>query len=252
MFWRRVFFNPFITGPLTGWLMGNYSLGLITAGLTVLVWGFEPGMNFVVITTIILVALTGNINLEIIFLYSLSLAFIIRESKICSDNRNLFYVIAASVSILLSRYWEYILGCIQVSFLNELNIAGELLLLAGLVLTLYRGRNYEFPESFLILIVSVLGISGELLLIPVWLLGIVILKHGAVNPHVQRIGSLILLGGILSAAGLLLPLNIFFTAPIILCAFFLIFRRQWKIPLLETVYLSIILGILAGRTGLIN
>lgn len=67
MKYREYFINPFVVGAVFGIITGNPSLGLVVAGFTALIWGLEPGMNFITLTTILLVILTGNINMELIF-----------------------------------------------------------------------------------------------------------------------------------------------------------------------------------------
>lgn len=289
MCWRKAILNPFILGPLLAGVMGNLSLGLITAGLTVLIWGFSAGINFITLTTILLVTLTGNINLEIIFIYSISLAFIIREGKVLSfinnkltsghnylrgsffNIRNLIYLIAAFISVILYQGWVFFLGLIPTRLLNELNIAGEIMVLAGLLLTLYRGQRLVrglgtepdpaetggFIEFILILITAVLGLRGSWLVFPIWLAGVLFLKlFPQVEHYFQGLqpetGYLLLLAGIIYTSYLILPLNIYLTTVIIVISSLVILRLQRKIPLIETVYVSVIVGIIAGRLGLLS
>ncbi|MFW6034777.1 MAG: hypothetical protein ACOCRZ_00840 [Halothermotrichaceae bacterium] len=262
--WKRELINPFIITPLITLLFGNFSLGFITAGFTVLVWGFEIGMLFISITTVLLVLLTGNINFEIIFVYSISLAFLIKKGKLLKQfDRKLLYYIFAVVSISLYPLWSSLLGIIPAGLLNEFNISGQILLIGGLFLTLVRGkiiinRNtdvFKLLNFVLVILCAILGVMGNFMLIPVWITGIYL-----VNVNKQKLCkqvlplsfyNSVLFMIITTAVYILLPVNIFISTLLIILFCFLFWYIE-EVPLLEMVYLSVILGIFIGRLGLLS
>lgn len=265
MYWKRLLFNPLLLTPVLGLLLGNAQLGLITAGLSVLVWGMEKGIVFINLTTLLLVSLTGNINFEIIFLYVLSLAFLIRESKYFrSFDQRIVYGVIALLAILFYPFWVFLLGIIPANNLNEINIAGEILLITGFLLTLLRARKLLGDQvsltrrlDFLLLFMAaILAIEGIFWMVPFWLAGSLLLEHyraalDRINVIPPLLFRILVLGLVLYGLANLLPLNFLITV-LIIAFFSFVFWQQERIPLLEMVYLSFILGILAGRIGLLS
>ncbi|MFP4016426.1 MAG: hypothetical protein ACLFUI_05290 [Halanaerobiales bacterium] len=266
MRWNR-FISHFVFVPLVAWLSGNFSLGLIVVGLTGLIWGFESGAMFVSLTTTFLVLLTGNINLEIIFLYAVTIAYLNREYKIFKTlDRGTSYFLLLFISILSYPVWRELLGMIPVSLLNELNIAGEVLLVAGLFLFIVRGKfllensvqRGRFFEYLLNFVCSVLGLMGIYILIPLWIGGNYLLDRYSKELaapivftrklHLLFIPIILIITSI--AANFLLPIG-FVTALFLLLIFVFVFRNLKQIPLVEMLYFSMILGIVAGRMGLL-
>ena len=88
MNWKKAS-NIFILLPLITAVSGNFSLGPVVAGLTGLTWGIGPGSLFISITTVLLLILTGNINMELIFLYLWSLAYLIQAGYVLQARRRL-------------------------------------------------------------------------------------------------------------------------------------------------------------------
>lgn len=266
MSWNK-YFNYFLLVPIAAVLFGNYSLGIIIVGFTGLIWGLESGALFISLTTTLLVILTGNINMEIIFIYTLTLAYLNKERRIlnCIDER-LSYIILFIISILLFPLWRQLLGVIPVSLLNELNIAGEVLVIAGLLLFVVRGKvllqdgveKKTFLEYFLFFFCSVLGLMGNFLLIPLWISGRYFIDryqehlHSSIVLNKKRVIlftlTILLLASL--TINILLPIG-FIWGLILLLTFVFVFRNIKQVPTVETVYFSMILGIVAGRTGLL-
>ncbi len=266
MNWNK-YINHFFIVPLVAAIFGNISLGIIIAGLTGLVWGLESGALFISLTTTLLVILTGNINMEIIFLFVLTLAYLIREYKIFSYlDSNLSYFILFLVSIVLYPLWRHILGIIPVGMLNEFNIAGEVLIIAGLLLYLLRVKiifqsgvqSKALLKHILFFFCSVLGLIGNNLLIPIWIAGIYFIERYQRKTSTTidfdkksylLFNSLIIVI-VTFAAYLLLPIG-FINGLVVFLIFALILRNIKEVPLVEMVYFSMILGIVAGRMGLL-
>ncbi len=260
MEWKKVVKTPFVLAPLLGFVLGNYSLGAVIAGLTVLIWGKGQGMNFISLLTVTLVILTGNINSDIIFILLISLAFFIKEERIFPFlDRRILFSFFSLFTISLFPLWRYLLGSVPASFLNEINIAGQVLLITGILLTVLRGRILiesgiklnELAEFFLFFIIAITGLIGSYYLIPMWIIGNFLLYfiknkkefYNLSPAHYRAI--LYLLGSI--AGYLLLPIGFFLSLALVI-----LFTYLWnidKIPLLEMVYFSVIIGILAGRMG---
>src|SRR6056297_2185849 len=123
--YKKILYNPFLAGTAVGFLSGNLSLALLTSGLTVLLWGITKAKNYIIITTILLPMITGNINFEIVFIYCISLAWLIMKMFKDEGNKYKAFFITAIISILLFPVWKFILGSIPAQILNEFNIAGE-------------------------------------------------------------------------------------------------------------------------------
>lgn len=266
MNWKR-FISPFVAAPIIGAILGNFSLGIIIAGLTGLIWGYESGVLFISITTTVLVILTGNINMEIIFLYVLTLTYLIREYKILHYiDRRLAYILLFAISALSFPIWKVILGLIPAGLLNELNISGELLVVAGLILFFLRGKvmlengvqKKDFAIYILYFICSVVALAGNVLTIPLWIAGIYLFDRNqgylsrrmnfARNQYLLVLSILIILSVI--SAEMILPIG-YVTALILLLVFSVVFRNLRQVPLVEMVYFSMIVGIVAGRIGLL-
>jgi hypothetical protein len=306
MKWRKLAFEPFILGMVAGILTGNLSLGLITTGFAILIWGYRSGVNFIILGTVLVVAATGNINFEIIFIYFLTLAYLIEQQKFFSFLEQKFaYIIVGIVSIALFPVWKMVLGFIPARILNEINISGVFLLLTALILNIKRGIcliNEDDQESkvfrfLLVFIMAALGINGNPLIIPFWVIGIILiyLSRGNYGPYklwitlrvnifserqgkkiyllgkgsrrpfyfldnnFNRIKNInfpfnliyLILFGLIGLTGyILLPLNIIFIVGVML--FFYTYWRQRKVPLLGMVYLSVLLGMIGGRLGLLS
>lgn len=282
MNWKKAALSPFILPPIIAGIMGNFSLGLIVAGLSVLIWGYRSGVLFISLTTVSLVLLTGNINMEIIFLYSLTLAFIINNEVIFSYiDTNIKYIALFVLSILFYPLWQDLLGLIPASLLNEISISGELLIITGIFLFIFRGKlkfdrgiSYKGIFKYLfIFICSIIGLMGSYFLLPVWVGGQYIFNQldGKVKKKMSgmikiNIGQywghninyynliiyiLFLFVPAILAADILLPVGFFISTALIIF-FTLIFWQKEKIPMVEMVYFSVLLGILAGRIGLLS
>ncbi len=266
MYLKSGFTNPFVLGGITGLIMGNPSLGLITAGFTVLIWGFRTGMNFITLTTLILVFLTGNINLEIIFLYTLTMAVLVEEDNLFPflDNKP-SYLIVAIFSIVLYPIWKVLLGLIPAEFLNEINIAGIILVITGILLSLVRGRRLIEGKKFeidrlvqhlLIFVTASLSLNGSWFALPFILVSIYLDEKKEdlklfLLPSSPLILNALLFSTTFFAAYLLLPLNLLIVVAIVFIPAYFFWKKE-VIPLVELVYLAVILGLLAGRLGVLS
>jgi hypothetical protein len=269
MNWKKAS-NIFILLPLITVVSGNFSLGPVVAGLTGLTWGIGPGSLFIGITTVLLLILTGNINMELIFLYLWSLAYLIQAGYVLgSGKKKTAYFLMAFLSLLMTPVWRLLLGLVPVKLLNELNIAGGLLTIAGLLIFLIRFRlllkskasNKEIFESLLVLLCSLTGLMGSFLTLPLWLGGTYLINLFTKNQwefksflfqkdRLYFVLSLLVIFMTTYAASLLLPYGIF-SALLLFAILFLFFRQPGKVPAFELVYFSMILGILASRMGIL-
>jgi len=261
------YINHFILVPLVAGLFGNLSLGIIIAGLTGLIWGLERGVLLISLTTTLLVILTGNINMEIIFIFVITLVYLKKEYKILDyTDSNLSYFILFFISIMLYPLLRQVLGIVPVRMLNDFNIAGEVLIIAGLILFLLRinivlqagVQSKTLLKHILFFFCSVLGLIGNYLLIPIWIAGIYLIEsyQHKVSSTVDfdKKGYLLFNSFIIVivtfAAFLLLPIG-FISGLVLFLVFVFLFRNIKELPLVEMVYLSMILGIVAGRMGLL-
>ncbi len=259
---KRAIISPFTWGIITGLLSNNLSLGLITAALCVLIAGYQSDVNFIIILTVFTVVLSGNINFEIIFLFYLSLAFLLKENKFFAEkNKITLYTIAGLFSLFLLPFWSLVFEVIPVQILEEINIAGIFFLLCGLVLTFKRGiklltqNEINHPEILILLTVfllSILAIAGTYLILPIWIIGIWFidfLKKQKKKILFPRTVYLILFLLIINIAVFyLLPFNYLM---IFVFAFLisLLWNTRKALPVLEIVYISFFLGLIAGRIG---
>ncbi|MFW6006692.1 MAG: hypothetical protein ACOC4G_01685 [Bacillota bacterium] len=258
--------NPFIWGIIAGIVSRNLSLGLIASGFTMLLWGWDRYSKYLVLFTTILVFLTGNVNFEIIFLYFVSLYYIIKKNHNFNEvSEDIIGVIAGVISLAFFPVWKIILGNIPVQILNDINISGELLLLAGIILSTRRGirlikkksNEVEIIQYLLMFIMAVTGMYGNWWAIPVWISGILLsyqmeLQDSKVIFSLSPLKILILLLVLSLTAGyFLLPLNILFLTVLIISGS-IIYINKKRISLIEMVYLCFLLGLIAGRLNLIH
>jgi len=257
----EILYNPFLIGIIAGFITGNMSLALVTGGLTVLLWGINRGKNYIIATTILVVIITNNINFEIVFIYFLSLTWLINNIVKDEKHKNQVLFVTAIISICLFPLWKYLLGIIPAQVLNEFNIAGEILLMAAIILNLQRGIKKEqgtmcfLTNTFL----AGIGISGSSYVLPCWLVGCVFIYYlenhqGNRKLQISFIDKLyypvlVLLSFLF--VYFLIPINIFALFVIITLITF-IYLRQDRAVLIETVYLSLLTGLIAGRIGLLN
>lgn len=257
---------PFITGILAGLLTGNISQGLITAGFAVIIWGRKRGINHIIIGTVFLQALTGNINFELVLLYFLTLAYIIDRNMVLRNFAPEFALtVTTSLSLLLFPFWSFLLSRIPAGFLQEINISGQFLFITALFLAFGRGfslqqegaSSREQVSFLLTFLLAVPGIWGSPGIIPIWILGAVCLKYlemrrfpAEVSVPVRPFYVLLILTS-LAAGYFQLPFNIIFLG-LFTFLLYIVYRLRRQLPLLEVVYLSVLLGIIAGRTGLLQ
>lgn len=261
--------GSFILTPIISALLGNLSLGIIIAGLTGLLWGIGPGSLFISITVVILVIFTGNINMELIFIFTLSLAYLIKEKYLFSSvKREYLYLFSFLFSLILIPFWKKILELTPVNVLNELNISGQFLLIAGLIVFIIKGRFLikggcefkEYLEFLLIFISSVLALMGSIFSILFWVIGYISLKRiGILQVReiftqilTYRDSLLIVLNLFLAAyaVSVLLPLEFLAGFTVLFLSQF-IFRNIGQLPLIELVYISMVLGMTAVKVGLL-
>lgn len=264
MKWHK-YFNHFIIAPLIAAIFGNFTLGLIIAGLTGLIWGRGSGLMFISMATTILVLLTANINMEVVFLIVLTLAYMVREQYIFPYiDRKHAYTIVFIISIISYPLFRFFLGLLPAGLLNQINIAGELLLIAGLVLFIIRGKLLlenqlsvaAFLEYLLFYLCSILALMGSYIFIPLLLTGVYLInKYQKVfqksinfNKDTFFFYNLIIILIASFAFDLLLPIG-FLTGFLILSIIIFILRSIKQIPVMELVFLSMILGVVAGKMG---
>jgi len=255
--YKKLIFNPFILGIIIGLAANNLPLALVTVGLTVMLWDRREGKNFIIITTILLIIATGNINFEIIYIFILSLNWVL--NNVINNNRDKFIITTfiSFLSILLFPLWKYILGLIPAQLLNEFNIAGELLLLGAILLNLKRGIKKEEGRTSYILYTLLAGISitGNVIAIPCIITGLILdvyrsnMKLRIILQDEVYYLFLLILSVIFIYVNI--PLSIFMVTVCVLLVVY-IYLRQDKNILIETVYLSLLTGLIAGKIGLLN
>lgn len=255
---------PFVTGILSGLLTGNISLGLITAAFAIIIWGQRPGINHIIIGTVFLVTLTGNINFELILIYFLTLVYIIdRRVFFRSFDPGFALTATTSISLISFPFWSFLLSRVPAGFLQEINISGQFLFIAALLLAFGRGlslqkeekpprRLYSFLLSFFL---AVLGVWGSPGIIPVWIIGSICLRfleRVEISLAISdRLFYGLIIGPSLIAGYFQLPFNIILLG-LFTFLLYTIYRARRQLPLLEAVYLSVLLGIIAGRTGILQ
>ncbi|MFW5981798.1 MAG: hypothetical protein ACOCQO_01175 [Halanaerobiaceae bacterium] len=266
---KKIFFSPFILTPIITAALGNFSLGLILAGLTTLIWGYQKGALFISICSSLILILTGNINMEIVFLLVLTLAYFVREYKLLNKfEEKTAYFILFLLLLLLTPILRVIFGLIPASLLNEINVASSLLILAGLVLFIIRGRIIlygsikvrDFFEYIFCFLSAILALMGSIFTIPLWTIFVFALKKnsGLLEKEIQieeqsnkaifTTLSLFLILIAIFSAYLIIPMGILSFSIIIIFGAYLL-RNFNQVPLVELVYLSMILGVIAGKVG---
>ncbi|NLM97985.1 MAG: hypothetical protein GX175_10345 [Halanaerobiaceae bacterium] len=264
-------FGLFFLPPVISALLGNLSMGFITAGLTGLLWGAGSGSLFISITTVILMVFTGNINMEIFFIYTFSLAYLIKEEYLFREiKREYLYGFFFLFSILLIPLWKKLLEFTPVNILNELNISGQLLPFAGLIIFLIKGsllikgscQFREYLEHLLLFICSAAALQGSISSIILCLVASIALRLTAYL-KIREFFRIFPVDGINSSS--LVFLNLFLAVfvsgrilpppfaagyPILIISQFL-FRDMKELPLFELVYTAVFLGMAAGKAGLL-
>ncbi len=263
---KKILTNPFIIGLASGLLTGNLSLGLITTGFSVLIWGYHKELNFIIPGTVILVILSGNVNFELVFLYFITITYCLKQ-EILLDwiNGNKKYYIAAIVSIALFPVWRLIFSRIPAQVLDEINMSGGILLLTGFILTARRGfkliKKHKYKSNrllrfLLIIIMAGLGIMADYFVVFVWIIGVYFLNRMStdqkqdpifISPLLQLIILLILTG---FKGFILIPVNMVIIGIFIVLLIYLYLKKE--LISLELVYFSFVISLVVGRLGLLN
>ena len=286
-----ILFNPFIIGIIIGLFSGNLSLGMITTGFTILLWGYDRTASFIIIFTVLLVMLTGNINFELIYLYFISITYFIKQSALFHSSyikvkKLICYLTIGIISLALFPVWRVLMGIIPVQIFNDINTAGNFLLIAAVFLSIDRfWKNFlqelnekkkfgiiEIIIKFILTFgLSVLGIKGQQNYIFVWIIGIIILillenlkyPEGKISATLSHLSlSLFSENFINTFLGLLIftaffilyyliTLNIFLIIILIIISYFFIFKVN-QFPYLETIYLLFFIGLLTARIGFLS
>ena len=123
-------------------------------------------------------------------------------------------------------------------------------------------RIQDFAMYILYFISSILSLMGSVFAIPVWLLFSFLIekyryylqKTIQIDRQLDKLTFVLISSSLLLisifAANILLSIGVFpITISLIILA--IIFRNQRSIPLVEMVYISIILGVIAGKIGLL-
>ena len=292
----------FRLGLLVGILINNLSLGLFTASLTVLLIGINRTGNFITLLTILVVKLTGNINFELIYILVISVAYIIKifeteKMNIGKRHIDLIYIISGGLIIILSPVLRELLGVIPAGVLNDINIAGEIILLNGIIFAgcriIYSIMERDWTDSIVMLIAFIMafiGIKGTNPALYIWPVGILLITYlqysQSVKNKIQRINFLdkrilskainylkdklkdnlkvylkdsrlmmyiITVALVYLAIYTLLPLTV---VALLIGLIFLIYiylrPESWYGYRLDIIYLSLMLGLMAARTGLLS
>lgn len=260
MNWKSFFINPFIITPLVALFFGNLSLGLIIAGYSVLIWGIEEGLIFISLTSLMLVLLTGNINLEIIFIFLITVALIIKETSTINSKDNLKrYLYWGIILIAFHPVWRFLLGLIPAGLLNDFNIAGQFVVMAGIAIMLVRvwqsRKLNELLKFFLILVTAILAINGFWFAPISWLLGEVLLyiinsKELTKSRYFVTVKTFFTMVVFLISL-LILPLNYYIPVIVLPLLFLVSLQQSTPIPMMEVLYFAVIIGLVAGRIGLV-
>lgn len=262
MSYKNVLLNPFILASLVAGVFENLSSGLIIAGLTVLIWGYRRGMYFIALTTTILVLLTGNINMEIIFLYSLTLAVLINEGNLLPlFDRNVTFLIFGILSIILFPFWKIVLGLIPAQLLNQFNIAGIILIISGLLINFLRGRKIiaeggNIYKFIVIYMVSTISLTGSWYAILIVMASMFFIEYQdqyslKLSNRPSFVLNLLLVVVTVFSAYFILPGNLLAIVGVMMIPTYFFWKKE-VIPLMELVYMAYILGIVAGKLGLLS
>ncbi|MFW5985064.1 MAG: hypothetical protein ACOCQ1_02190 [Halanaerobiaceae bacterium] len=261
---EKITMSPFLWGVIGGLITGNLSLGIVTAGFVVLLYGYHKSSIFIILGTIFTVVLSGNINFEIILVYYITVVYLVENNRIFvlgSKKKN--YLAAGFLSLLLIPLWTQVFGNIPVQVLNDFNIAGITLLQAGIVLSLRRGQellNYNNFDSLPVLgfilgyILSILGIYGSYLVIPVWLGGLIL--YAIITESSRRVYwppfvlSLLIFLISLVAVIVIIPLNIAFVFSLLVVLVY--YFQKGDFVFLEVIYGSVFWGLFLASLGLIK
>ena len=267
----------YFLGVLSGLVVGNLSLGIFTASLTVLLIGLNSVGIFITVVTTLLVKLTGNINFELIFILVFTLAHLIKRVDNEKLNNRYLYLITGGLLLILAPVFREIFGFIPAQILNEINISGEIILLSGIFLSVMRIilaiRDKQVDQTLVFLIsfiISISGIKGSTVFIYIWFIGLIaltIIKYGGFlvkfSKNIKKSGASLAQNNIFlytifialtwSGIYLLLPFKemIFFIGIIVLM-YFNLRPESWQKYRLDIVYFSLLLGLLAARTGFLS
>lgn len=250
--------NPVIVGLAAGSLTGNIYTGLTGAGFVLLYQGIGFTAGATVFFTVFLVNLSGNINFEIIFIFVITLFFVFEKAE-----SRLVFLMAAIICFFSLSVWREIFGFIPAQVLNEFNIAGQVILLAGIILLTFRAEDKlargEVLQSFFFLLELILAVAclyGLELTIIFTPIGIFLISLGSyykkelieLNLDKKMLSFIILITGIIAFL-ILLPLLI----PLLIIAAFLMLIIFYKkeISYLYLVYLALIIGLYTARFGLL-
>mgnify|MGYP006287206263 CR=1 FL=1 len=250
MLYLNLFKNPVITALIAGYLSGNIYTGITTAGFVLLYQGINLRGAASSFFITLIINLTSNINFEIIFIFVISL-FCFLNFK--NEKRTLF--INSIIIIISIPIWKLLLGFIPAEILNDFNVAGEVLLLGGIVYLVLEGekavfrgvskKTYLIFIRFLLAITCIFGFELFLIFGPVLILLYYYLDNHfafvSLNNTKEKIYSMVFfLTGIL-AFSLLLPLNfVLFFIGILL--YLLLFYIE-EISYLKFAYLCLLIGL---------
>ncbi len=246
---KKLLLNPFFIGVFSGYIFSNLSLGLITTGFTVLLWGYNIYTSIIIVSTVLMTLLTGNINFEIILLFYITLAYFLKNSDKLSRlniEKNLLFIIFSFIFISLYPLWEMILGHIPSQILNDINTAGRILLVTAVFLSIDRikkmviqNRDKQVIFKYLIIfILSAAGILGDNYVIFIWFPGILLLlflelnSYSICTKYLSNINidrsffpGIFLIIAFISIY-LLISLNLFILLIIIVMSYIYIFRKK--------------------------
>ncbi|MFW5787042.1 MAG: hypothetical protein ACOCV3_02130 [Halanaerobiales bacterium] len=208
----HILINPLTAGVIAGYITGNIFFGIYTAFLSFLFLGISIYSSLSTILTVLLVMETANINFELIFINILVIVYILQKI-----NKTVLTIIV-SVSLYLSvPCWREIFGYIPALILDEINIAGTVILLTGLLFAFKRQINFFYHKSGFNLTFWFFYFSSLILL---------------------TICFMYFLPEDLTVIGLGLIISIYLAV------------RKTRLP--ELIYFSFILGLWAGRFGLLT
>jgi len=154
-------YHPLFSGIISGIMVNNISLGLISAGYIALYWGDKKGKNIITALLVFFIHFTGNINFELVFIFLISCFYLLESLQ--GYNLTLYLIISLLLFIVFIPIIKIILGYIPAGVLNYCNISGIFVLFFGIFMAIKR----ESTES-LLLPVSILSAGANFLAFPGW------------------------------------------------------------------------------------
>ena len=242
--------NPVIIALIAGFLSGNYYTALTVAAFVLLYEGITTKGATIAFFTTLLVNMTNNINFEIIFIFVLTVFYLVAKMIKKRD------IIISSLIVLFSiPIWNIFFVYIPAQILNDFNVAGELLLLTAIIYKVYKGQRAVLDKSakalyliylrILLAVVALLSVEFFLYFAPIFIIADYYFsnhfKSDGLTEAEQKIYFYLFFILAFISINLLLPFELIIYIMAIFIYLFLIYIKD--IAYIDLLYLSLILGL---------